>query len=64
MPKKNLRRISITVSSQTLYHLENMRCLCGYKDIGQVIDKLVREKRVSQYDAIQEVRHNASSKSR
>lgn len=64
MPKKNLRRISTTVSSQTLYHLENMRRLCGYKDIGQVIDKLVREKRVSQYDTIQEVRHSASSKSR
>lgn len=48
MSNRNLRRIHTTVSSQTLYHLENMRKFSGYKDIGQVIDKLVREKRISQ----------------
>lgn len=47
MSKKNRRRISTLVSAQTLYHLENMRQLFGYNDIGRVIDKLVREKRES-----------------
>ena len=47
MSKKNMRRISCLVSAQTLFHLENMRQFCGYKDIGHVIDKLVREKRMS-----------------
>lgn len=55
MSKKNLRSIRVTVSSQTLFHLENMRQFCNYKDIGQVIDKLVREKRLEQYDTFQEV---------
>lgn len=48
MSNRNLRRIHTTVSAQTLFHLENMRNFSGYKDIGQVIDKLVREKRISQ----------------
>ncbi len=47
MNKKNMRRISCLVSAQTLFHLENMRQFCRYKDIGHVIDKLVREKRMS-----------------
>ena len=64
MSNKNLRRIHITISSQTLYHLESMRKFSGYKDIGQVIDKLVREKRISQSTYIQEVNHDNSNKSR
>lgn len=47
MSDRNVRRVSVLLSSQTLYHLENMRSFCGYKDIGHVIDKLVREKRMS-----------------
>lgn len=47
MSKKNFRRISTLVSAQTLYHLESMRRFHKYKDIGQVIDKLVREKQIS-----------------
>ena len=42
--KKNLRRISTTVTAQTLYNLEKLAAACGYKDIGRVIDKLTREK--------------------
>lgn len=53
MSNRNLRRIHITISAQTLYHLESMRKFSGYKDIGQVIDKLVREKRISQSMYIQ-----------
>lgn len=64
MSKKNMRRIHAVISSQTLFHLENMRNFCGYKDIGQVIDKLVREKRLSQSSCIQEVNYDKSNKSR
>ena len=42
--KKNLRRISIVVTAQTLWHLHRLCAMAGYKsgDIGRVIDKLVR----------------------
>lgn len=52
MSKSNRRRITTLVSAQTLYHLENMRQFCGYDDIGRVIDKLVREKRVDQNEGV------------
>lgn len=62
MSNKNLRRIHTTVSSQTLFHLENMRKFSGYEDIGRVIDKLVREKRISQSMYVQEVNNDNSNK--
>lgn len=45
--KKNLRRISVVVTAQTLYHLNNMAAMAGWgeKDLGRVIDKLVRTER-------------------
>ena len=44
MNKKNLRRISVVVTAQTLYHLNHIAAINGWgeKDIGRVIDKLVR----------------------
>lgn len=45
--RKNLRRVSILVTAQTLYHLNQLAAVCGYKEIGRVVDKLVREKAVS-----------------
>ena len=56
MSNRNLRRIHTTISAQILYHLETMRQFCGYKDIGHVIDKLVRENQMSHH--IEEVRKN------
>lgn len=64
MSNRNLRRIHTTVSAQTLYHLENMRKFSGYKNIGQVIDKLVREKRISKSMYIQEANNDNSNKHR
>jgi hypothetical protein len=58
MSKKNHRRISVLVSSQTLYHLEQMAQFCECKDLGRVIDKLVREKQVSLREG---VRNNGAS---
>ncbi len=45
--KKNLRRISVVVTAQTLGHLNRMAAMNGWsgKDIGRVIDKLVRTER-------------------
>lgn len=45
--KKNLRRVSIVITAQTLYHLNEMAAQNGWgeKDIGRVIDKLVRSLR-------------------
>lgn len=46
--KKNMRRVSVLVSAQTLWNLFRLAKMCGYRDnIGKVIDKLVREKMVS-----------------
>ena len=58
MTNKNRRRISVLVSSQTLYHLENMAQFCGHKDLGRVIDKLVREKRVDQNEEVRNYADN------
>jgi hypothetical protein len=41
---KNLRRINVLVTSQTAYNLDRLAGMCGYKNAGRVIDKLVREK--------------------
>ena len=42
--KKNLRRISELVTAQTAYNLDRLAAMCGHRDRGRVIDKLVREK--------------------
>lgn len=47
MNRKNMRRISTLVTAQTAYNAEKLRVICGYKSIGQVFDKLVREKMLS-----------------
>lgn len=48
--KKNLRRISVVVTAQTLWHLQRLAAVAGYgeKDIGKVIDKLVRINRAEE----------------
>lgn len=44
--KKNLRRVSLVVTAQTLYHLNKLAAMSGYNNLGRVVDKLVREKAV------------------
>lgn len=41
--KKNRRRVTITVTPETLYHLEQMAAACQQQDLGHVVDKLVRD---------------------
>lgn len=43
MKNKNLRRLFILITAQTAYHLYEYGRLAGYKEIGKVVDKLVRE---------------------
>ena len=45
--KKNLRRVSLVVAAQTLYHLNKLAAMSGYNNPGRVVDTLVREKAVS-----------------
>ena len=40
--KNNLRRINITVHAQTAYHLDQLTRMGGNRDMGRVVDKLVR----------------------
>lgn len=47
MKEKNLVSVRVKITEKTLYHLNNMAQNAGYKNIGRVIDKLVREKRIS-----------------
>ena len=44
MKNKNLRRISVLVTAQTVANLEKLAQMDGQPSIGRVIDKLVREK--------------------
>lgn len=45
--KKNMRRVSLRVTAQTLYNLERLRQMGEMKNLGRVVDKLVREKMIS-----------------
>lgn len=42
--KKNLRRVTLLVTAQTAYNLNRLSAMCGYREPGHVVDKLVREK--------------------
>lgn len=44
MQNKNLRKLHCTVTAQTMYHLEQLAAAAGYREVGRVVDKLVREK--------------------
>lgn len=42
--KNNLRTVKMTIRAQTVFHLTEMAlAMNGSKDIGRVVDKLVRE---------------------
>ena len=45
--KKNMRRVSLRVTAQTLYNLERLRQMGELKSLGRVVDKLVREKMIA-----------------
>ena len=41
---KNLRRLSVLVTAQTLYNLQCLADMTGSRNVGRVVDKLTREK--------------------
>ena len=47
MGNKNLRRLSLVVTAQTAWHLEQLARVCGYRATGRAVDQLVREKGLS-----------------
>ena len=57
MIKKNLRRLSALVTAQTLYNLAKLAAMDG-RTIGQVIDKLVRDRMVMLKEAERMVRRH------
>lgn len=42
--KKNLRRLNVLVTAQTLYNLQRLADMDGGRNVGRVVDKLTREK--------------------
>ena len=57
MSKKNLRRLSALVTAQTLYNIAKLAAMDG-RTIGQVIDKLVRDRMVMHKEAERMVRRH------
>lgn len=45
--KKNRRRVTVTVTPQTLYHLETMARNCD-SSLGEVVDMLVQQHQIMQ----------------
>ena len=42
--KKNMRRLNTLVTAQTMYHLQLLADMDGNRNVGRVIDKLVRDR--------------------
>ena len=42
--RKNLRRLSVLVTAQTMYNLQCLADMTGSRNVGRVVDKLTREK--------------------
>lgn len=42
--KKNLRRLSVLVTAQTMYNLQRLADMTGSRNVGRIVDKLTREK--------------------
>lgn len=40
----------VEVTAQTKWNLERLAAVCGYSEIGRVVDKLTREKMISLHD--------------
>lgn len=42
-----MRQLRLLVTAQTAWNLEHLAKMCGYRDVGRVVDKLTREKMLS-----------------
>ena len=50
--RKNLRRLNVLVTAQTLYNLDRLSKMEGDRNIGRAIDKLTREKMIALHGAV------------
>lgn len=57
--KRNLRRVSLLVTAQTWYHLQELARMDGHHDPG-VVDKLTRERMLLFRRSGEEGRHGRS----
>lgn len=66
MNKKNLRRVSMLVSAQTLWHLQQEAAVAGYgeKGLGRVVDKWSRTKRAERSESFESQRKETSTNER
>ncbi len=60
MSNKKFRRLSVLVTSQTAYNLQRLAQMAGYREIGRVVDKLVREQMINlkRSDSVDKPRKN------
>lgn len=42
--------MSLLVTAQTAYNLEKLAMMANYKELGRVVDKLVREKMIALHE--------------
>lgn len=42
--KKNMRRLNTLVTARTMYYLQRLADMDGNRNVGRVIDKLVRDR--------------------
>lgn len=47
----------VEVTAQTKGNLERLAAVCGYSEIGRVVDKLTREKMISLHDFERKEKH-------
>ena len=52
--RKNLRRLSVLVTAQTMYNLQRLADMTGSRNVGRVVDKLTREKMLELKGALKE----------
>lgn len=60
MSNKNLRHLSLLVTSQTAYNLQRLAQMAGYRETGRVVDKLVQEQMINlkRSDSVDKPRKN------
>ena len=49
--RRNLRRVSMLVTCQTVHNLEKLANMTGSRNLGRTMDKLVREKMIALKEA-------------
>lgn len=51
---KNMRRLNVLVTAQTMFNLIKLANMTGSRNVGRVIDKLVREKMIALREVVRD----------